>query len=113
MFPSDDLMHLDLHTKNVLQDTAGGLAAIIDWESACAGDSRFDLAYFAFTADVAHAGVAQDLWAAVERSTPPEVLEAYVAHLVLRMVDWSLRHHGRHDVERWLDAGQELIRRSS
>ena len=113
MFPSDDLMHMDLHTKNVLQDRAGRLAAIVDWESACAGDSRFDLAYFAFAADVAQPHLARDLWVEVERCTPLDVVEAYVAHMVLRMADWSLRHHGPQAVERWLDAGAQLISRRS
>lgn len=113
MFPANDLMHMDLHTKNVLQDSSGRLAGIVDWESACAGDWRFDLAYFAFSADTALPGVASEAWSKVEAATPPQVFEAYVAHMVLRMADWSLRHSGPSQAERWIDAGRSLIARYS
>lgn len=113
MFPTDDLMHMDLHTKNVLEDSDGRLSAIVDWESACAGDWRFDLAYFAFSADIAVPQIAQELWANVEQVTEPTVLEAYVTHMVLRMADWSLRHDGVGRAQRWVDSGWALIRRYS
>lgn len=113
VFPTTDLMHMDLHTKNVLQDASGRLSGIVDWESACAGDWRFDLAYFAFCADVAVPGVASEAWSKVEAATEPQVLEAYVAHMVLRMTDWSLRHHGPAQAQRWIGAGRSLIDRYS
>ncbi len=42
-FPTDGLVHLDLHTDNILAGDDGTLTGIIDWEGACAGDPRFDL----------------------------------------------------------------------
>lgn len=41
-FPDDGLVHLDLHTDNVLIDD-GRISGIVDWEDACAGDHRYDL----------------------------------------------------------------------
>jgi aminoglycoside phosphotransferase (APT) family kinase protein len=46
-FPTDGLVHLDLHTDNLLAGDDGTLTGIIDWEGACAGDPRFDLVRFA------------------------------------------------------------------
>ena len=48
-FPTDGLVHLDLHTDNILVGDDGTLTGIIDWEGACAGDPRFDLVRFAST----------------------------------------------------------------
>jgi hypothetical protein len=33
-FPSDGLVHMDLHTDNILADDDGALTGIIDWEGA-------------------------------------------------------------------------------
>ena len=50
-FPTDGLVHLDLHTDNVLADDDGRLTGIIDWDGACAGDPRFDLVRYAYDLD--------------------------------------------------------------
>ena len=50
-FPTDGLVHLDLHTDNILFDDDGPLTGIIDWEGACGGDHRFDLVRFAYDLD--------------------------------------------------------------
>ena len=36
-FPTDGLVHLDLHTDNILAGDDGTLTGTIDWEGACAG----------------------------------------------------------------------------
>lgn len=111
MFPTTDLMHVDLHTKNVLLDERGHLTAIVDWEGACGGDLRFDLVYFAFAADVARPGISSSLWTTLEEKLPPKLLAAYTVHAVLRMVDWSFRHHDQATVERWLRPGSTLLQK--
>jgi hypothetical protein len=111
MFPTTDLMHLDLHTKNVLLDDHGHLAAIVDWEGACGGDLRFDLTYFAFAAGAADPGISRPIWTTLEVLLPPELLAAYTVHAVLRMVDWSFRHHDQATVETWLRPGAALLRK--
>ena len=52
--------------------------------------------------------------AAAER-TDPRVLPLYAAHMVLRQVDWSLRHHGRLSSDRGgtLDLGDRAVGRRS
>lgn len=106
-FPDDGLVHLDLHTDNVLISDDGTLTGIIDWEGACAGDHRFDLVAFAFDVD----GHGQSIWEIVEAADiEPRVLRAYVAHLALKCTDWAIRHHP-YDVERQLLRAEQIFDR--
>jgi hypothetical protein len=36
---------------------------------------------------------------------------AYVAHMALRQVDWSIRHRSAGDVERWLARSEAMLHR--
>jgi aminoglycoside phosphotransferase (APT) family kinase protein len=106
-FPDDGLVHLDLHTDNVLVGDDGTLTGIVDWEGACAGDHRFDLVSFAFDLD----GHDQPIWELVESAGIEErVLRAYVAHHALRGTDWAIRHHP-HDVPRQLARAERVLDR--
>jgi aminoglycoside phosphotransferase (APT) family kinase protein len=105
-FPTDGLVHLDLHTDNVLADD-GRLTGIIDWDGACAGDPRFDLVRYAFDLD----GHDQPVWDFVEATgIEPRVLRAYVAHHALRCTSWAIRHHPE-DVPRQLDRAERVLDR--
>ena len=106
--PTCGLVHLDLHTGNLLAGDDGTLNGIIDWEGACAGDHRFDLATFAFDLD----GVGQQIWDRVEQLIEPRLLRAYVAHMALRGTDRAIRHH-REDVPRQLDRAERVLDRYS
>jgi len=105
-FPTDGLVHLDLHTDNVLADEDGSLTGIVDWEGACTGDHRFNLVNFVFDLY----GHGQDVWSQIESTFEPRVLRAYVAHMALRCTDWAIRHHP-HDVPRQLDRAARLFSR--
>lgn len=105
-FPSDGLVHRDLHTDNVLalDDT---LTGIIDWEGACAGDPRFDLVKYAYDLD----GHDQPIWDLVEATgIEPRVLRAYVAHDALCFTSWAMRHHPE-DVPRQLARAERVLDR--
>ncbi len=108
--PGGDVVHTDMHHLNVLQD-GGTVRAVIDWEGSRGGDRVFDLVTLAF--DVADADAATDredrVWRIVEGSRPAATMEAYVAHMALRQVDWSIRHHAPAVVDRWLDVGERLL----
>jgi len=105
-FPNDGLVHLDLHTDNILIDD-GRLSGIIDWEDACAGDHRFDLVAFAFDLD----GHNQPLWDIVDASGfEPQVLRAYVALLTLKCAAWAILHRPE-DVARQLDRAERVFDR--
>jgi aminoglycoside phosphotransferase (APT) family kinase protein len=106
-FPTDGLVHLDLHTDNVLADDDGRLTGIIDWDGACAGDPRFDLVAYAFDLD----GHDQPVWDLVEATgIEPRVIRAYVAHHTLRGTSWAIRHHPE-DVRRQLDRAERVLDR--
>ena len=105
-FPTSGLVHLDLHTDNVLALDDGTLTGIVDWEGACAGDPCFDLVAFAFDLD----GHGQQIWDRIEPLVEPRVLRAYVAHMALRFTDWAIRHHPE-DVPRQLDRAERVLDR--
>lgn len=97
----DDLTHLDFHPGNVLVVGTGRLTGVVDWDGATRGDRHFDLTTLRFfvTADApALTGPIDDRLAGV----PERRRRAYWAHLSLRQVDWSIRHHDAATVERWL-----------
>ncbi|WP_329002112.1 phosphotransferase [Kribbella sp. NBC_00709] len=100
----DDLVHLDFHTGNVLVDDAGELTGIVDWDGIGRGDRRFGLVTLRFDAHVRLPGT--DLtWfdELLENVLSPAVLRLYWAHMSLRLVDWSIRHHTPADTTDWLD----------
>jgi hypothetical protein len=100
----DDLVHLDFHTGNLLVDDAGEITGIVDWDGIGRGDRRFGLVTLRFDAHVRLPGT--DLtWfdELLESSLSPAVLRLYWAHMSLRLVDWSIRHHTPADTTHWLD----------
>jgi len=106
-FPTDGLVHLDLHTDNMLAGHDGALTGIIDWEGACAGDPRFDLVRFAYDLD----GHDQPVWEVVDATgIELRVLRAYVAHHALQTISWQI-HHRTDDVPRQLDRAERVLAR--
>ena len=57
-----------------------------------AGDRAFDLATLLFYG-YDHEGVRERLRARLLELVSPPAARAYLAHMVLRQVDWSLRYH--------------------
>jgi aminoglycoside phosphotransferase (APT) family kinase protein len=110
--PDGDAVHTDFHHRNVLRRD-GEVRAIIDWEGSRGGDRLFDLVTLAFTLPAARspAGAAARVWRRVEAAGARPVIEAYVAHMALRQVDWSIRHHGPGEVGLWLDTAEEALAR--
>lgn len=106
----DDLTHMDFHPGNVLVD-AGRLSGVVDWDGAVRGDRHFDLVTLRFFL----AGTAPSLLPLVDDRLAlisPRRRRAYWAHMSLRMVDWSIRHHDEATVERWLrvaEAGRAAL----
>ncbi len=110
--PDGDAVHTDFHHRNVLRAN-GDIRAVIDWEGSRGGDRLFDLVTLAFTLPAARspAGAAARVWRRVEAAGARPVIEAYVAHMALRQVDWSIRHHGPGEVGLWLDTAEEALAR--
>jgi hypothetical protein len=110
--PSGDVVHVDFHHRNVLV-LNGKVGAVIDWEGCRPGDRGLDLVTFAFGPTVASVSgrARKRVWQAVCDHTEPEVRRAYVAHMALRQVDWSIRHRTAADVDHWLGVSCDFLER--
>jgi thiamine kinase-like enzyme len=105
-----DIVHWDLHPGNLLV-MDGEVTAIIDTEWATVGDAAFDLVTLALSArdHPCAPGVVGRLWRTAIEATDEPRRAVYVAHLSLRFVDWSIRHHSASDVDRWLDEADRRL----
>ncbi|GAB2572117.1 hypothetical protein Aab01nite_03630 [Paractinoplanes abujensis] len=105
----DDLVHHDFHPGNVLVDDHGRITGLIDWDGATRGDRLFDLVTLRFVLTGSHPAL---LGPIDERLTtmPAHRYNAYWAHMSLRMVDWSIRHHDTATVDHWLTVAESGLR---
>lgn len=87
-----DFVHYDFTPANLLSDGTA-ITGVIDINPpVLAGDRAFDLATLLFYLYDQHP--ARDLLhARLLDLAGPQTACAYLAHMVLRQVDWSLRHH--------------------
>ena len=105
---ADHVVHFDFQPTNILVD-GGTISGVVDWEGACSGDRAFDLVTLLFYCY--DAAPARDrLWREVVDRVRPGVLSVYLAHLILRQVDWSIRHHDRPTVDRYLHRAAQVLR---
>jgi hypothetical protein len=103
----DDLTHMDFHPGNVLVD-GGRLSGVVDWDGAQRGDRHFDLVTLLFHVRAHTPALAVPVEERL-RLLPPRRRRAYWAHMSLRQVDWSIRHHDAATVERWLTVAEQGI----
>lgn len=104
----DDVVHFDLHAGNLLH-TNGRLSAIVDLDFALVGDAGFDLATLAVSSlESPERAVSDHLFETVD-TLDPRRRQAYLAHLVLRILDWPIRKGRTADVEFWLGQADRLL----
>lgn len=103
----DDLTHMDFHPGNVLVD-GGRLTGVVDWDGAQRGDRHFDLVTLLFYLRAHAPGLAGPVEERL-RQISARRFRAYWAHMSLRQVDWSIRHHDAAAVERWLAVAEAGI----
>ena len=99
--PTTDVVHGDFQPDNML-GLSGKISGVVDWEGAQAGDRTFDLVtvlFYAYDQDA----VRETLWPRVTTMTDPAAVAVYLAHLIHRQVDRSIRHHEPEAIERWLE----------
>jgi hypothetical protein len=94
----------------MLEDESG-LSAIVDTDFAVVGDAAFDLVALAMTSVVypSEPGVRERLSAAAFENLGDIPRLAYLAHLVLRVVDWPIRRGSHEEVEIWLKYSDEVL----
>ena len=110
-FPTDDIVHWDLHNENVLA-LDGRVTAIVDSEYALAGDAGFDLVTLALCTLGSAPGpgsVGAHLWGSVAEEVDARLVPAYVAHILLRVVDWEIRNHGAAELDLWLAEAERRL----
>ncbi|HEY1350133.1 MAG TPA: phosphotransferase [Ktedonobacteraceae bacterium] len=104
---SNDIVHGDFQHANILLHNEQ-ISGIIDWQAPGAGDSSFDLATLLFYA-YDDPGMREPLWRHALAHASLNLLSIYSAHLILRQVDWSLRHHEWATGERFILRGETLL----
>jgi Ser/Thr protein kinase RdoA (MazF antagonist) len=87
-----DFVHYDFTPANLLSDGTA-ITGVIDVNPpVLAGDRAFDLATLLFYL-YDHDDIRDPLRARLMDLASPQAASAYLAHMVLRQVDWSLRFH--------------------
>lgn len=107
-FETNDIVHFDFNPANILVHQ-GAISGVIDWDGSCSGDCVFDLATLLFY-QYDMPDLRDLLWTeAVERAGPGP-LRVYLAHMILRQVDWSIRHHDSSTVRQYAQRAEEILR---
>jgi aminoglycoside phosphotransferase (APT) family kinase protein len=104
---TNDVVHGDFQPSNLLvhdQEISG----VIDWEAVSAGDCSFDIATLLFYS-YDDLEVRKQLWQYVLERATLNLLSVYIVHLILRQVDWSIRHHNQTTIERFLNRSKDLL----
>jgi len=107
LFPQADIVHYDCNPANVLASETH-ITGVIDWDGWCAGDRMFDVAtmlFYSYPDPV----VRSQLWQVLREHSEPASAAVYLAHLIHRQVDWSIRHHTPATIERWLTIAKAVL----
>lgn len=108
MSRSDDLVHFDFHPGNILFER-DKVRAVIDWDGTRWGDAAFDLVTLLFYC-YDEPQLATRILAEIQEQIPKELLRLYMAHIILRQVDWSIRHHDASTIVSYLTRSELIIR---
>lgn len=109
---STDVVHFDLNPANIIHE-GGRLRAVIDWNvpftGASQGDRGFDVAtllFYTYDLPDTRAG----LWKQASSISGRSWTIVYLCHLVLRQVEWTLRHAPHSDEEnRFLNIASAVL----
>lgn len=105
--PATDIVHFDFNPVNILADD-GQISGVVDWDGASPGDCAFDLVTLLFYAR-RHHDARRALWRHLSAYSTPGAVALYLAHLIVRQVDWSIRHHDDATVGFWVDNANTLL----
>lgn len=107
-FVTGDIVHWDFNQGNLLSD-GNRITGVIDWDGVCAGDRGFDLATLLFYS-YRDREVRDPLWREVLDYSGHGALAVYLAHMIVRQVDWSIRHHEAAVAPYWMTTAKEILR---
>jgi hypothetical protein len=102
-----DIVHYDCSPANLLA-TSARITGVIDWDGWCAGDRMFDVATMLFYS-YSDSAVRSQLWQAILAHAGPASGAVYLAHLIHRQVDWSIRYHTPVMIEHWLAMATAIL----
>ncbi|MFN8636950.1 MAG: phosphotransferase [Chloroflexota bacterium] len=105
--PTTDVVHCDFQHSNIL-GLSGKISGIVDWDGTRSGDRAFDLVTLLFYAHDDEA-VRETLWQRILTLTAPAASVVYLAHLIHRQVDWSLRRHPSATTDQWLERARAIL----
>lgn len=107
-FESQDAVHFDFNPQNILVDE-GAINAVIDWEGCCPGDRAFDLATLLFYS-YDRSEIRSRLREPMHQIASAEAIAIYLSHMIVRQLDWSIRHHDAPTVQRYLTIARDILR---
>lgn len=105
---ANDIAHFDFNPANLLISN-GTISGVVDWDGVYAGDCAFDLATLLFYA-YDDLSLREQLWQALLAGTSLNILSVYLAHLMLRQTDWSLRFHDAATSNQYLDRSYAILK---
>ncbi|MGC4192837.1 MAG: phosphotransferase [Thermomicrobiales bacterium] len=116
--PGSDLVHADFHPGNVLTDADNVITGLVDWDGMCRGDRHFCLVTLLF--DLGWGSHFSNRYATLGPDAESRilaqlaqldrtVLQQYWAHMSLRLVDWSIRHHTPAEVNHYMAMARRVI----
>jgi hypothetical protein len=105
--PNDDIVHFDFNPGNILVSD-GRVSGVVDWDGVTAGDRMFDVATMLFYIR-SDRSARQMLWQHVNAHSTRGAVSLYLAHMIVRQVDWSIRHHDAEVVQLWVGQANELL----
>jgi aminoglycoside phosphotransferase (APT) family kinase protein len=102
-----DIVHGDFQHANILS-YHDHICGVVNWDQVYAGDSVYDIATLLFYA-YDEKDVREQLWHYAFQRADIDLLSVYLAHVLLRQVDCSLRHHDQPTIERYLQRSIALL----
>jgi aminoglycoside phosphotransferase (APT) family kinase protein len=106
--PTCDIVHWDFNQANILIE-GEHITGVIDWEGARVGDACFDLVTLLFYG-YREARVRARLLRELRERSGGRAIRLYVAHMIVRQVDWSIRNHTPDHVAYFLKTADRMLR---
>jgi Phosphotransferase enzyme family len=105
--PTGDIVHWDFHSGNVLVEN-DRVTGVVDWDGLRFGDASFDLATLLFYLYPLTEVRKPILDEALTHSSAG-AMKIYLAHMIVRQLDWSIRNHPPDVLEHFTKIADALV----